>query len=61
MGYYILPSLKDFVPEISKLRRMYPTNQSSIYSTIIQKHPLSLTKFQMLYELMQKCVYMFLI
>ena len=27
-GCYILPSLKDFVPEISKLGRTYPTIQA---------------------------------
>ena len=44
-GCYILPSLKDFVPEIFKLRRMCPTIQSSIYSTIMHKHPFSLENF----------------
>ena len=57
-GCYILPSLKDIVPEISKLRRMHilPSKQPST-QTIKHWHPLSL-KFLMLYEHMQKvCVY----
>ena len=57
-GCYILPSLKDFVPEISKLRRMYilpskqPSTQPSNTTSIV------LIKFLMLYEHMQEvCVY----
>ena len=52
-GCCILPSLKDFVPEISKLERIYPTIQSSIYS---KRHPqatIVLKRFLVLYEHMQ--------
>ena len=58
-GCYILPSLKDFVPEISKLRRMHilPSRQPSTQS-IKHEHPLSLKQFLMMYEHMQRvCVY----
>ena len=59
-GCYILPSLKDFVPEIFKLGRTYPTIQSSIYSKHHPRAIIVLKRFYMLYEHMQKCVYMYL-
>ena len=58
MGCYILPSLKDFVPEISKLGRMFPTIQSTIYSKHHPQATIVLKRFLVLYEHMQKeCVY----
>ena len=44
-GCYILPSLKDFVPEISKLGRTYPTIHHPSTQNIIHKQPLSLDDF----------------
>ena len=41
-GCYILPSLKDFVPEIFKLGRTYPTIQHPSTQNIIHEQPLSL-------------------
>ena len=59
MGCYILPHLKGFRPRNLQVRRnVYPNIQSSIYSSIKHRHPLSLKKFLMMYEHMQKvCVY----
>ena len=45
MGCYILPTLKDFVPEISKLGRTYPTIHHPSTQNIIHKQPLSLDDF----------------
>ena len=41
-GCYILPSLKDFVPEIFKLGRTYPTIQHPSTQNIIHEQSLSL-------------------
>ena len=45
MGCYILPSLKDFVPEISKLGGTYPTIHHTSTQNIIHKKTLSLRDF----------------
>ena len=60
-GCYILPYLKDFVFEISKLRRMYTLPSNIRLLNHQSQASIVLKRFLMPYEHMQKCVHMFLI
>ena len=59
-GCYVLPFLKDFVPEIFKLGRTYPTIHHPSTQKIIHEQSLSLKDSKCCMIICERCVYMYL-